>query len=231
MITNAHAAGALTFIDAVHMAPHGNIDVRQLDCDFLCCSAYKFFGPHVGVMYGKRDLLESIPPYKLRPSPNDLPGRWMTGTQSHEGIVGAASAVEYLADLGRQIAPTVGSRPDALSAAWNAIGNYERGLSRHLLHGIEDLPGLKLWGISADRRLEERVPTFSFTHARRSPRDIARELAKEGIFAWPGNHYALPFTEAAGLEPEGTLRVGLLHYNHAKEIDRLLDSLRLILRE
>lgn len=231
MIADAHRAGALTFIDAVHMAPHQQIDVNRLDCDFLCCSAYKFFGPHVGVMYGKRELLESLQPYKLRPSPNDLPGRWMTGTQSHEAIMGAAAAVEYFADLGRRVAKSAGPRVESLRAAWEAIARYERDLCRHLLSGVEELPGLRLWGISATDRLQERVPTFSFTHANRSPKAIAKSLADEGIYTWPGNHYALPFTEAAGLEPEGTLRVGLLHYNTREEIDRLVDSLRLLLRE
>lgn len=231
MIAEAHRAGALTFIDAVHMAPHQQIDVEQLDCDFLCCSAYKFFGPHIGVMYGKRELLESIEPYKLRPSPNALPGRWMTGTQSHEAIVGAAASVDYLAALGRSFSPVATTRVDSLQAAWSAISQYEQDLSRYLLNGIKDLSGLKLWGISALDRLRERVPTFSFTHTRLSPQAIAEALAEQGIFVWPGNHYALPFTEAAGLEPGGTLRVGLLHYNTCEEIDRLVDSLRLLLRE
>jgi selenocysteine lyase/cysteine desulfurase len=225
MIAEAKTVGAMTFIDAVHMAPHSLIDVTSLDCDFLCCSAYKFFGPHIGVMYGKRERFESIPPYKLRPSPESLPGRWMTGTQSHEAMIGAAEAVEYLADLGDQIATTASSRREGLMAAFMAIGEHERVLSGHLLQRLRDFPQLKLWGIDELDRLHERVPTFSLTHPHATPADMAKQLAKRGIYSWPGNHYALPFTEAAGLEPEGTLRIGLLHYNSIEEVDRLCDSL------
>lgn len=225
MIADAHAVGALAFVDAVHFAPHGLINVAELDCDFLCCSAYKFFGPHVGVLYGKRSLLESVRPYKLRPSPEDLPGRWMTGTQSHEGIVGAAEAVEYLADLGRSLRTEIVSRRDALRTAFDAITAYEQELGLDFLKATREIPGLKSWGITDPERLGERVPTFSFTQARHSPKEIAVALGREGIFAWPGNHYALPFTEAAGLEPGGTLRIGLLHYNTREEVARVGEAL------
>jgi cysteine desulfurase family protein (TIGR01976 family) len=229
LIAEAKSVGAMTFIDAVHMAPHGLIDVTDLDCDFLCCSAYKFFGPHIGVMYGKRERLESIRPYKLRPSPETLPGRWMTGTQSHEAMIGAAEAVEYLADLGNQIATTGSSRREGLMAACMAIGEHERTLSGHLLQRLREFPQMRLWGIDELDRLTERVPTFSFTYPGMNPMDISKQLAKKGIYSWPGNHYAIPFTEAAGLEPEGTLRIGLLHYNSLQEVDRLCDSLTEIL--
>jgi cysteine desulfurase family protein (TIGR01976 family) len=230
MIAAARSVGAVAFVDAVHMAPHGLIDVTELDCDFLCCSAYKFFGPHVGVMYGKRERLESIRPDKLRPSPESLPGRWMTGTQSHEAIVGAAEAVEYLTDLGDRVSSTVSTRREGLMAAFMAIGDYERSLSDRVLRRLHELPELNLWGIDERGRLGERVPTFSLTHPRITPREIAKQLARRGIYCWPGNHYALPFTTAANLEPEGTLRVGLLHYNTPAEIDRLFDALTEILK-
>lgn len=225
ILAKSKAAGATTFIDAVHFAPHGLIDVASLGCDFLTCSAYKFFGPHVGVMYGRRELLERIPAYKLRPASDSLPEKWMTGTQSHEGIVGAAEAVDYLADLGRQTDPTATGTRDALQAAFAAIVNHERNLTARLLERLADLPGFRVWGITQPDRLRERVPTVSVTHREHTPAAMADALARQGIFTWAGNHYALPFTEALGLEPHGTLRIGLLHYNTPEEVDRLLNAL------
>jgi cysteine desulfurase family protein (TIGR01976 family) len=221
----ARLVGALTVVDAVHFAPHGLIDVQRIGCDFLLCSAYKFFGPHIGVMWGRRELLESIRPYKLRPSPESLPGRWMTGTQNHECVAGAAVAVEYLAEVGRCVDSHAGSRRSKLVRAFEAIAGYERGLGARLLSGLAELPDVRIWGITDPDRLGERVPTVSFTHARLSPREIAARRAERGIYAWPGNHYALPLTEALGLEPEGTLRVGIVHYNTAEEVERLLVEL------
>ena len=221
----AHAAGALVFVDAVHYAPHRLLDVQDWDCDFVTCSAYKFFGPHVGILWGKRELLEHIPVYKLRPATNELPGRWMTGTQNHEGIAGTLAAIEYLAGLGRISAPG-GDRRAALIAAFEAIEQHERSLTGHLLEALGGLDGLRVWGITDPGRLSERVPTCSFTHASRSPLEVARHLARHGIFVWHGNYYALPVTEALDLEPDGMLRVGLLHYNTAEEIDRLHSALQ-----
>ncbi len=229
MIAAAHEVGAITFIDAVHMAPHRRIDVTDLDCDFLCCSAYKFFGPHIGIMYGKRKLLESLPVYKLRPSPNSLPGRWMSGTQSHESICGAAAAVDYLANLGKTISSGTADRTSQINVAMQAISQHEIKLSKHFLNRLAELDALKLWGINDPNRWEERVPTFSFTHDSLSPQELARQLGEHGLLTWPGNHYAIPFTEAAGLEPEGTLRVGFLHYNTLEEVDRLVDSFQELL--
>ncbi len=229
MTTAAHGIGANVFIDAVHYAPHGLIDVGRIDCDFLACSAYKFFGPHVGVFYGKRELLESLQPDKLRVAPETLPSRWMTGTQNHEGIAGAAAAVEYLAEIGRRAESNSVSRRDALRSAFRWISEYERGLVARLISGVQQLPDVRIWGITDARRLHERVPTVSFTHARRSTAEIATRLAERGIFVWSGNHYALPFTEAMHLEPQGTLRVGLMHYNTPEEVDRLLGELAALL--
>jgi cysteine desulfurase family protein (TIGR01976 family) len=225
LITKAKAAGATTFIDAVHYAPHGSIDVASLDCDFLACSAYKFFGPHVGVLYGRRELLESTPACKLRPAPDSLPGKWMTGTQSHEGIVGAAEAVDYLADLGRTADPSATDTRGALRSAFAAIAERERALVARLLDGLAAMPGFRVWGVTQPGRLHERVPTVSVTHHRVTPAEMADVLARQGLFTWAGNHYALPLTEALGLEPNGTLRIGLLHYNTAEEVDRLLEVL------
>ncbi|MEX2288381.1 MAG: cysteine desulfurase-like protein [Planctomycetaceae bacterium] len=225
MTAAAHEVGADVFIDAVHFAPHGLIDVKQIGCEFLACSAYKFFGPHVGVLYGKRDRLESLEPDKLRVAPNDLPHKWMTGTQNHEGIAGAAAAVEYLAGIGRRIDSNATNRRSAIEAAFRWISTYERSLATHLIVGLQQLPGIRIWGITDPQRLHERVPTVSFTHAQRSPAEIATRLAERGIFVWAGSHYALPFTEAMHLEPLGTLRVGLMHYNTPEEVDRLLREL------
>jgi len=217
----AHAVGAVVFVDAVHHAPHAAIDVRAWDCDFLCCSAYKFFGPHLGILWGRRELLAGLAPEKLRASPDELPLRWMPGTQSHEAIAGTLEAIEYLADLGRADAGSAVDRRRALVTAFDAIGAHERELSAHLLRTLGALPALRVFGPTDPVRLAERVPTVSFTHARRAPRELAHHLAAHGIAAWHGNFYALPLTAALGLEPEGLLRVGLLHYNTTEEIDRL----------
>jgi cysteine desulfurase family protein (TIGR01976 family) len=221
----AHAVGALVFLDAVHYAPHALIDVAGWDADFVVCSAYKFFGPHVGALWGRRELMERIAPYKLRPAPNDLPGRWMTGTQNQECIAGTMAAVDYLASIGRSLVPAVSTRREALTIAFSAIGRYERELTSALLRGLGDLPQVRVWGIRDTNRMTERLPTVSFTHARLSPVEVADALAEQGIFVWHGNFYALPLTEALGLEPDGMVRVGLLHYNTPEEVDRLLQVL------
>ena len=228
----AQKVGALTFVDAVHYAPHGLIDVEVFGCDFLVCSAYKFFGPHVGILWGKREWLEAIRPYKLRPSADELPGRWMTGTQNHEGIAGVRAAIDHIASLatpdGELAQP--GTRRAALGRGFEAITTHERALSQRFLSGLRSMPSLRVWGIADEQRLAERVPTFSVTHESLTPREMATSLWARGIQAWHGNHYALPFTEAAGLEPNGTLRLGALHYNTLEEVDRAVEGLRDILR-
>ncbi len=225
IIEQAHAVGAQVFLDAVHHAPHAAMDVTAWDCDYLACSAYKFFGPHVGVLYGKREHMERLPAYKLRPAPDDLPGRWMTGTQSHEGIAGTLAAVEYLADLGRSVSARASSRREALLAAYDAIQTYERDLGGHLIRGLSQLPQIKIWGITDSARLTERVPTIALTHAQRPACAVAEYLNHHGIFVWHGNFYALSLTETLGLEPEGMVRIGLLHYNLAEEVDRVISVL------
>jgi cysteine desulfurase family protein (TIGR01976 family) len=222
----AHQVGALVFLDAVHFAPHALIDVQALGCDFLACSAYKFFGPHLGVLWGRRRLLEELEAYKVRPAPLTPPDKWMTGTQSHEAIAGALAAVEYLADLGRTLAENDAlPRRAALRAAYREIGLYERGLAARLLAGLDQMPDVKVWGINAPERIEERLATVSFTHDRFTPAAMAEQLGRMGFFVWHGNYYALGLTEALGLEPGGMLRVGMVHYNTLAEVERLLEAL------
>jgi cysteine desulfurase family protein (TIGR01976 family) len=222
----AHQVGALVFLDAVHFAPHCLIDVQALGCDFLACSAYKFFGPHVGVLWGRRNLLEQLEAYKVRPASPSPPDKWMTGTQNHEAIAGTLAAVEYLADLGRTLAGNDGlPRRAALREAYKEIGQYERALTTRLLAGIDQMPEIKIWGISDPERMEERVATVSFTHERFTAAEMSERLGHAGFFTWHGNYYALQLTEALGLEPEGMLRVGMVHYNTMTEVERLLEAL------
>jgi cysteine desulfurase family protein (TIGR01976 family) len=224
LVRLAREAGAMVFLDAVHHAPHLLMDVAAWDCDFLCCSAYKFFGPHVGILYGRRQWLEGLPAYKVRPCSEALPDRWMTGTQNFAAIAGTGAAIEYLADVGRTLGEQ-GSRRARLVRALTAIETYEREAGARLLAGLESLPNIRVWGIKDPRRLMQRVPTVSFTHSRRTPKEVARHLAARGVFAWHGNYYALPLTEALGVEPNGMVRVGLLHYNTAAETERLIVAL------
>jgi cysteine desulfurase family protein (TIGR01976 family) len=225
----AHDCGALVFLDAVHYAPHDLLDVPHYDCDFLACSCYKFFGPHIGVLWGRRPLLETLDAYKLRPASNSLPDKWMTGTQSHEGIAGSLAAVDYLADTGRQAAGDQElDRRAALEAAFAAIVPYEQELTRQLLGGLAELGCYTVHGITDLDRLNERVPTVSITHPEIPTSELARRLAQAGIFAWQGNYYALLMTESLGLEPEGMLRLGMVHYNTPAEIENLLGQLSMI---
>ena len=223
----AHEAGALAFIDAVHYAPHGPIDVRALDCDFLACSAYKFFGPHIGVIYGKADLLKQFRPYKVRPQYDSLPDRWETGTQNHECLAGVTAAVDYLAGLGRQVSPGVAGRREALLSAYAAIQKHERILLTTLISGLLEIPGLKFYGIADAARFDQRVPTVAIRIDGYSPLQLAQYLGEQGIFTWDGNYFAINLTERLGVEKSGgLLRIGLVHYNTAEEVDVLLRTLR-----
>lgn len=221
----AHAVGAGVFLDAVHYAPHALPDVTGWDCDWLACSAYKFFGPHVGVLWGRTELLRSLTPYKLRPVTESLPGRWMTGTQNFEGIAGTKAAVDYLADLGRYLGPGTAGLRDALGVAYSAIADYERQLASRLLAGLTAIPQLRVLGLTDLERLDERTPTVSFVHERLPAVEIAGKLGERGLFVGHGNFYALQVSEAFGLEPQGVVRVGLMHYNTPAEVDRLLVAL------
>lgn len=231
----AKEAGALVYIDAVQYALHGPIDVQTIGCDFLVCSAYKFFGPHVGALYGKLELLEDLKAYKVRPAPNNPPGKWMTGTQNHEGIAGVLGALEYFEWLAGQFAATqkqnlteggfTGRRLN-LKAAMTAIRAYEFELSRALIEAIEAVPGTHIHGLIDMKRLDERVPTVSFTLEGKHPRAIAETLGKEGFYVWDGNYYALALTERLGVEASGGMvRVGAAHYNTLEEVEKLRDVL------
>lgn len=223
----AHTAGAMAYIDAVHYAPHGPIDVRSLDCDFLVCSPYKFFGPHSGALYGKRRHLLRLRPYKVRPATDSIPGRWETGTQNHEGLAGVTAAVEYLAELGRRHTPEAQGQRAALLAAYDALRVYERRLLGQLVPALLEIPGLTFYGIREPARFQQRAPTVAVRIAGRSPRELAAYLGERGIFTWDGNYYALNFSERLGVERDGgMLRIGLVHYNTAEEVDRLLVALR-----
>jgi cysteine desulfurase family protein (TIGR01976 family) len=223
----AHAAGALVFIDAVHYAPHGAIDVKALDCDFLACSPYKFFGPHMGTLYGKREHLLRFSPYKVRPAPNELPDRWETGTQVQELIAGIAAAVDYLAELGRKHDPAAQDRRSALLAAYRVTRDHEMALFAELMEGLLAIPGLRLFGIKDFKRFNERCSTLSVRLEAHTPTEVATFLGERGIFTWDGNFYALNLTERLGVQSSGgLLRIGLVHYNTADEVERLLAALR-----
>ena len=222
----AHAAGAMMFVDAVHYAPHGPIDVRALDCDFLACSPYKFFGPHMGTLYGKRERLLQFKPYKVRPAYDTLPDRWETGTQVQELIAGIAAAVDYLASVGRHHDPSVTDRRSALLAAYRVTHQHEMSLLARLLEGLRTIPGVRIFGITDPARFSERCSTISIRIGDHHPTAIAKFLGDRGIFTWDGNYYALNLTERLGVESTGgLLRIGLVHYNTPDEVDRLLAAL------
>jgi cysteine desulfurase family protein (TIGR01976 family) len=222
-----HDAGALMFIDAVHYAPHGPIDVLALNCDFLVCSPYKFFGPHMGTLYGKREHLLRFKSYKVRPASDLLPDRWETGTQVQELIAGIEAAVNYLAELGRRHDSSVVDRRSALLAAYRATMQHERTLVTRLIEGLLQIPNLKFFGITDPKRFGERCSTVSVRIGDHNPTSIAKFLGDRGIFTWDGNYYALNLTERLGVEQQGgLLRIGLVHYNTMEEVERLLAALR-----
>jgi cysteine desulfurase family protein (TIGR01976 family) len=232
----AHEAGALVYIDAVQYAPHGPIDVQDIGCDFLVCSSYKFFGPHAGAIYGKYDLLNELKAYKVRPAADELPYKFETGTQNHEGIAGVLGALEYLEWLGRQFgtdqeaawkeAGFTGRRLE-LKKGMSAMRAYESGLSKKLIEIVESVPGTRIHGITDMDRLDERVPTVSFTVAGRDPQRIAHEIGNHGIYVWNGHNYALAIVERMGLlEAGGMVRVGPVHYNTLEELERFGEVLK-----
>ncbi|MBI5943879.1 MAG: cysteine desulfurase-like protein [Chloroflexi bacterium] len=238
IIKMAHAAGTLVYIDAVQYAPHGPIDVQKLDCDFLVSSAYKFFGTHAGILFGKRDLLEKLTAYKVRPATNKLPGKFETGTQNHEGIAGVLGAIEYFEWIGKEFGGNTieGLKEEGyqgrgleLKKGMTAIRAYEFELGRALLSTLEAVPGLRLYGLTDVRRLEDRVATFSFRLKDMHPRAVAEKLAQRGIYVWDGNYYAVNVTERLGLEENGGMvRVGAAHYNTLEEVAKLGEALQMI---
>ncbi len=234
IVRRARAAGALTYVDAVQYGPHGPIDVQALDCDFLVVSAYKFFGPHMGVLYGRHEHLDRLRAYKVRPAPDDPPGKFETGTGNFEGMAGVLGALEYLSWVGttfggehaERYGASFSGRRLALKQAMAAIRAHELELSRALLDTLEPIPGLHIWGITDRRALDRRVPTVSFTLEGFHPRRVAEALNERGIYVWDGNYYALAVTERLGVEAGGGMvRVGLTHYNTVDEIARLGEAL------
>lgn len=221
----AHAVGAIYVVDAVQSTPHILIDVQAIGCDFLLCSAYKFFGPHVGILWGKYDLLSDLPAYKVRPAKDSPPHRWETGTPAFELIAGVKAAIDYLASLGGE---THNIRA-GIVAAMDRIGAYERQLANHLIGILQAQPGIHIYGITDAHRLNERVPTVVFAHDRLSPRQIAEGLARHHIYVWDGNYYALEIMRRLNRESDGLVRVGLAHYNTHDEIDRFGAALAQVL--
>lgn len=216
------AGDALVIGDAVHFAPHRLIDVRDLDFDFLFCSPYKFFGPHLGVMFGKASLLEEIQPYKVRPAPNERPTRWETGTRSHEALAGLTACVDYIASL----TDGEGPRRRRVTAAIQAIAEHEANLTRLFMDGVGQRDDVMLYGIDDPARIRERISTFAIRIDREPPLASATRLGEEGIFVWDGNYYALAVMERLGLEDSGgAVRIGFCHYHTADEVDLVLDSL------
>lgn len=221
----AHEAGAMAYIDAVHYAPHGPVDVRELDCDFLVCSTYKFFGPHMGVLYGKHERLARFEPYKLRANANAVPQRWEWGTLNHECIAGITACVEYLAELGRRSSQSQ-NRREAICGAYGAIQEHERSLMEQMLRGLKQIPKLRLYGIGDPARIESRCPTFAVRIDGHTPLELATKLGEQGTFTWDGNYYAINLTERLGVEQSGGfLRIGLVHYNTEQEVERVLQGL------
>jgi cysteine desulfurase family protein (TIGR01976 family) len=222
-----HDAGAMAFIDAVHYAPHGPIDVRALDCDFLACSSYKFFGPHLGILYGKREQLQRLRPYKLRACTEQLPDRWETGTQNHECLAGLLAAIDYIADVGRHHQPTEGTRREAILAAYDVFQEHEHELMEQLITGLLAIPGLTFYGIKDPAKFNQRTPTVAIRMSGYTPRELATRLGERGIFTWDGNYYAINLAERLGVQDSGgMLRIGLTHYNTSEEVERVLEELR-----
>ena len=236
----AKKANALTYIDAVQLAPHVSIDVQDIDCDFLVCSAYKFFGPHQGILWGKRKLLKSLSPYKVRPATSELPGCFETGTQSHEGMAGTTAAVNYFAWIGREYAETYqienkykNERTKFVHAALDYLFEYEKLLTIDLIEGLQNIKNVQVQGITEKNALDRRLPTVSFSVSGLNPSRIAEGLAKENIFVWSGHSYALEVVKSLNLlDKGGVLRTGPVHYNTINEVHEFLEILdKLISKE
>ena len=228
IVARAHEVEAMTYVDAVAYAPHGPIDVRALDTDFLVCSAYKWFGPHLGALYGKADVLDSLPAFKVRPAHD----RFETGTAAFESIAGTLAATDYLRDIGRRFGqPADGSRRSELVAGMTAILDYEQKLAGRLLDGLEAIRGVAIHGIVDPGRAAERVPTVSISIDGVHPRVAAEQMGRDGIFVWDGDFYATGLIERLGKAADGgVLRLGLVHYNTASEVDRALEAVERLAR-
>jgi cysteine desulfurase family protein (TIGR01976 family) len=217
----ARGAGALVYVDAVQYAPHHFIDVQDLGADIVVSSAYKWFGPHQGVLWGREALLAETFGYKVRPAGDDLPHKFETGTLSHEGMAGTLGAIEYLEQFGEGV-----TRTARLRSAWQALAAYEQALTRRLIEGLSEFKGLVVRGVTSANAMHRRVPTVSFTLEGHRPDDLARAFASDNIFVWSGHNYAIePVGRMGLLDKGGVLRVGLTHYNTEVEVGALLDSL------
>jgi len=222
----AHAVGALVFVDAVQFAPHFVMDVKAIGCDILACSPYKFYGPHQGMAWARRDLLESLSPYKVRPADDTLPSRFETGTQSHEGMAATLGAVEHFERMGTTMGAGGTTRRERLVSGMEVLIDYERDLTRHLISGLQAIPGVTVHGLTREEDLTDRVPTVGMVKEGSDPDTLARRLAEANIFTWPGHYYAIEVIERLGLSASGgMLRIGLGQYNTVEEIDRLLNVL------
>jgi cysteine desulfurase family protein (TIGR01976 family) len=229
----ARAAGAISFVDGVQSAPHVPTDVQDIGCDFFVCSSYKFFGPHQGILWGRREVFEQLEPYKVRPSPAELPWCFETGTQSHEGLAGIAATVDYFALIGQSMAEEQLGNWDQFQgqrqqvhAAMELLFDYEKTLTSRLIDGLLDIDGITVQGTTDKDAMDRRVPTVSFTHATVAPDKIAQALAKQNIFVWSGHNYAVEVVRTLGIdETGGAVRIGPVHYNSIAEIDELLAAL------
>jgi len=233
-VGRAKSVGALVFIDSVQYAPHGIIDVQDLGCDFLVCSPYKFFGPHMGVLWGREEVLLQLDPYKVRPASNELPDCFETGTLSHEGMAGITATIDYFAWIGETIAEETyqlrhshaNQRRQMICAAMECLTDYETPLTRQLIDGLGSIKGVKIHGITNPNAVEKRVPTVSFTAVGHRPVDIATTLGNQGIQVWNGHNYAVEPVNYLGLmEAGGVVRIGLAHYNTAEEVERTLRAI------
>ena len=227
----ARSCGAQLFIDAVQYAPHGLIDVAALGCDYLVCSAYKFFGPHYGILWGRRERLQRLRAYKVRAVPDELPGRFTTGTTNREQLAGVQAAIEYIAELGdsyaRPAAPDLRSR---LAAGYDAMKAYEDGLTQRLIEGLLSVRGVRVLGITNPADFARRVSTVSFVVDGVSSRSIAAALSRENIQVWDGHNYALEIYRKLGLLDGGGVRIGPVHYNTIEEVDRTLERVEQVVR-
>ena len=232
----AHAVGALVWVDAVHFAPHGAIDVQDIDCDFLMCSAYKFFAPHMAVVWGRYHLLDALPAYKVRPAEDEPPHKFEQGTGNFEGMAGVTAAINYLAGIGEQYGQAFAEKYRAagfserrlqLKQAMAVISAYERDMFNYLMDGLQAIDGVQIYGITDPAQFDRRTPTVAFTKTGIPTAEIARILGEHGIFVWDGHYYAIEVVKRLGLyDSGGMIRVGLAHYNTRAEIDRLLAVVR-----
>jgi selenocysteine lyase/cysteine desulfurase len=228
LVRRGHAAGALVALDGVHLAQHRALDLHGLDADILACSPYKFFGPHLGMLAVRRELLERWSPYKVRPAEDGAPNRWETGTQNHEALAGLIAAVGYFTEVGATYggAPADASTRASVLAAYAAFARHEDGLSARFLLGVAEIPGLRLYGIADVARLGERTPTFSITLENHDPLELSKTLGDRGIYTWEGHYYAIELFDRLGInEHGGAVRIGFCHYHSADEVDRVLSEL------